>query len=402
MRYARGINMKRIIYLDNAATTKIHPEVLEEMMPYLQENYGNPAAIYSLAGQSAKGVAKARDQVAKLINARREEIYFTGGGSESDNWAIKAVAESFAHKGKHIITTKIEHHAVLHSCEYLEKRGYQVTYVDVDSEGFVSPESIKAAIRPDTILISVMAANNEIGTIQPIAEIGHVAHEKGILFHVDGVQAYGHIPLDVEEMEIDLLSISAHKLHGPKGIGALYIHKKVKLSSFLHGGAQERHRRAGTHNVPAIVGFGKAAELACENMAEKMAKVAELRDYLIERILTEISHVRLNGSREKRLPGNASFCFSFIEGESLLILLDQKGICGSGGSACTTGAVDPSHVLMAIGVPAEVAKGVVRLTLSEYTTREEIDLAVEALKENLERLRNMSVEYEQYLKRMKK
>lgn len=381
--------MKKCIYLDNAATTKMYPEVLEEMLPYLGEYYGNPSAIYSLAGESAKAVSKAREQIAKLIHARKEEIYFTSGGSESDNWALKAVAESYGDKGRHIITTQIEHHAVLQTCEYLEKKGYEVTYVEVDEQGIVKLDKLQEAIRPDTILISVMAANNEIGTLQPLQEIGKLAHERGILFHTDAVQAVGHIPLDVEAMHIDLLSASAHKLHGPKGVGMLYIRRNVRLSAFLHGGAQERHRRAGTLNVPAIVGFGKAAEMAGERMAETAKRQIELRDRFIERVLTEVPDSFLNGSREKRLPGNISFCFAGIEGESLLIMLDQQGICGSGGSACTTGETDPSHVLLAIGVDKELAKGSLRLTLSEFTTREELDVAADMIGELLEKLRRM-------------
>lgn len=377
--------------MDNAATTRIDETVLECMLPYLREYYGNPAAIYSLAGESGKAVAKARTQVAELINARREEIYFTGGGSESDNWALKAVADLYEKEGCHMITTRIEHHAVLHTCEYLEKKGVQVTYVDVDEQGRVSPEKIKDAIRPNTRLISVMAANNEIGTIQPLKEIGQIAKEYHILFHTDAVQAFGHIPLDVEALNIDLLSASGHKLHGPKGVGILYIRRNVKLGALLHGGAQERHRRAGTHNVPAIVGMGKAAELAVEKMQERQATESKLRDYLIERVLEEVPHCRLNGSRENRLPNNASFCFKGIEGESLLILLDQQGICGSGGSACSTGAVDPSHVLRAIGVEGELAKGVLRLTVSSQNTKEEIDVTVDAIKANVEKLRSMRI-----------
>ncbi len=380
-----------MIYLDNAATTQMDEEVLECMLPYFREYYGNPAAIYSLAGQSGKAVAKARSQVAELIGARKEEIYFTGGGSESDNWAIKAVADLYEKEGCHIITTTIEHHAVLHTCEYLEKKGIRVTYVGVDAQGFVDPEKIRQAIRPDTRLISVMAANNEIGTIQPLKEIGQIARTQGILFHTDAVQAFGHIPLDVEELQVDLLSASGHKIHGPKGVGILYIRRNVKLGSFLHGGAQERHRRAGTHNVPAIVGMGKAAELAKQRMTESMAKESKLRDYLIERVLTQVPETYLNGSRENRLPNNASFCFRGIEGESLLILLDQKGICGSGGSACSTGAVDPSHVLRAIGVQEDLARGVLRLTVSSQTTREELDMAVEAIRSNVEKLRSMRI-----------
>ena len=383
--------MKKIIYLDNAATTQMDLKVLECMMPYFVEYYGNPAAIYSLAGESGKAVAKARTQVAELIGAKREEIYFTGGGSESDNWAMKAVADLYEKEGCHIITTKIEHHAVLHTCEYLEKRGCKVTYVDVDEAGKVSPQEIEKAIRPDTRLISVMAANNEIGTIQPLEEIGKIAKAHHILFHTDAVQAFGHIPLDVEKLNVDMLSASAHKIHGPKGVGILYIRRNVKLGSFIHGGAQEKHRRAGTHNVPAIVGMGEASKLAAERMEDSMRRESELRDYLIEKVLAEVPGSVLTGGRDNRLPNNASFCFEGIEGESLLILLSQQGICGSGGSACSTGAVDPSHVLAAIGVDKELAKGALRLTVSSKTTKEELDEAVEALRTNVERLRSMRV-----------
>lgn len=380
-----------MIYLDNAATTQTDPQVLEAMLPYFVEYYGNPAAIYSLAGESGKAVAKARTQVADLIHAKREEIYFTGGGSESDNWAIKAVADACEKEGCHIITTKIEHHAVLHTCEYLQKKGCAVTYVGVDAQGYVSPEEIKKAIRPNTRLISVMAANNEIGTIQPLQEIGKIAKEHQILFHTDAVQAFGHIPLNVEELQVDMLSASGHKLHGPKGVGILYLRRNVKLGAFIHGGAQERHRRAGTHNVPAIVGMGKAAELAGERMEESMQKESMLRDYLIEKILAEVPGAVLTGGRKNRMPNNASFCFEKIEGESLLILLNQKGICASGGSACSTGAVDPSHVLEAIGVDKELAKGALRLTVSSHTTKEELDETVETIRQNVERLRDMRI-----------
>lgn len=383
--------MKKIIYLDNAATTQMDSQVLESMTPYFMEYYGNPAAIYSLAGESGKAVAKARTQVAELIGAKREEIYFTGGGSESDNWAMKAVADLYEKEGCHIITTQIEHHAVLHTCEYLEKRGCKVTYVEPDAEGRVAPEKIKQAIRPDTRLISVMAANNEIGTIQPLEEIGKIAKERGILFHTDAVQAFGHIPLDVEKLQVDMLSASAHKIHGPKGVGILYIRRNVKIGSFIHGGAQEKHRRAGTHNVPAIVGMGAAAELARARMEESMEKESELRDYLIEQVLAQVPGSILTGGRDNRLPNNASFCFEKIEGESLLILLSQQGICGSGGSACSTGAVDPSHVLKAIGVDKELAKGALRLTVSSKTTKEELDETVAAIQANVERLRSMRV-----------
>lgn len=392
---------KRRIYLDNAATTRVDEEVLQEMLPYFRDNYANPSAIYSFAGEAKKAVGRAREQAAALIGAKPNEIYFTAGGSESDNWAIRAVAEGLANKGRHIITTKIEHHAVLHTCEYLEKQGYEVTYLDVDSDGKVLPEALQRAIRPDTILISVMAANNEIGTLEPLAVIGKIAHERGILFHTDAVQAYGHIPLNVEAMHIDLLSASGHKMNGPKGVGILYCRENVRLHPLIHGGAQERGRRAGTLNVPGIVGFGKAAELSGKTMQERTARETALRDYLIDRVLTEIPYTRLNGHRQDRLSNNANFCFRFIEGESLLILLDQKGICGSSGSACTSGALDPSHVLLAIGLPHEIAHGSLRLTLSEETTEEELSYVVETLKEIVERLRNMSPLYEDFVKQEK-
>lgn len=386
------------IYLDNAATTQMHPEVFEAMRPYFMEYYGNPSSIYSFAGEANKAVGKARETLARLINAKPEEIYFTGGGSESDNWAIKATAEAYANKGRHIITTKIEHHAVLHTCEYLEKKGYEVTYLDVDEYGSVVPEELEKAIRPDTILISVMMANNEIGTIQPIAEIGRIAKKHGVLFHTDAVQAFGHIAIDVDAMNIDMLSASGHKLGGPKGIGLLYIRKGVKIRSFIHGGAQERARRAGTLNVPGIVGFGKAAEIASDSMSQRMKAEENLRNHLIERVLKEIPFSRLNGARDMRLPNNAHFCFRYIEGESMLLMLDQKGIYASSGSACTSGSLDPSHVLLAIGLPHEIAHGSLRLTLSEYTTREGIDYVVDELKEIVEKLRSMSPLYEDSLK----
>ena len=392
---------KKIIYLDNAATTQVYPEVLEAMNPYFTEYYGNPSSIYTFAGKAKEAVDNARSILAKGIHARTEEIYFTGGGSESDNWALKATAEAYRDKGKHIITTKIEHHAILHTCEYLEKNGFEVTYLDVDEYGTVKLEELKNAIRPDTILISVMAANNEIGTIQPIEEIGAIAKEHGILFHTDAVQAFGHVPIDVEAMHIDMLSASGHKLNGPKGIGLMYIRKGVKIRSFIHGGAQERQRRAGTHNVPGIVGFGKAAELAIADMEKRIAYETTLRDHLIERVLQEIPYARLNGEREKRLPNNANFCFRFIEGESMLILLDQQGICASSGSACTSGSLDPSHVLLAIGLPHEIAHGSLRITLSEKTTKEEIDFTVDQLKKIIERLRSMSPLYEDFVKHQK-
>lgn len=391
--------MKKIIYLDNAATTQVDPKVLEAMLPFFTEYYGNPSAVYSFAETAKKAVEDAREKLAELIHAKKDEIYFTGGGSESDNWALKATAEAYGNKGKHIITSKIEHHAILHTCEWLEKHGFEVTYLDVDEKGLVSPEELEKAIRPDTILISIMAANNEIGTIEPLAEIGEIAHKHGILFHTDAVQAFGHIPLDVDAMHIDMLSASGHKINGPKGIGIMYIRKGVKIRSFIHGGAQERQRRAGTHNVPGIVGFGKAAELALANMDERIKYETELRDYLIKRVSSEIPYTKVNGDLEKRLPNNANFCFRFIEGESMLILLDQNGICGSSGSACTSGSLDPSHVLLAIGLPHEIAHGSLRLSLSEKTTREDIDFTIDELKKIIERLRNMSPLYEDFVKK---
>lgn len=393
--------MSKLIYLDNAATTQVYPEVVEAMTPYFTEYFGNPSSIYTFAGKAKEGVDEARSILAKGINAKTDEIYFTGGGSESDNWALKATVDAYQDKGKHIITTKIEHHAILHTCEYLEKKGYEVTYLDVDEFGTIRLDELEKAIRPDTILISVMAANNEIGTIQPLEQIGEIAKEHGILFHTDAVQAFGHIPIDVETMHIDMLSASGHKLNGPKGIGLLYIRKGVKIRSFVHGGAQERQRRAGTHNVPGIVGFGKAAQLAFRDMQQRMEYETKLRDHLIERVLTEIPYSRLNGEKEKRLPNNANFCFRFIEGESMLILLDQQGICASSGSACTSGSLDPSHVLLAIGLPHEIAHGSLRITLSEKTTLEDIDFTVDNLKKIIERLRSMSPLYEDFVKHQK-
>ena len=390
--------MDRLIYLDNAATTKVDHEVFEAMKPYFEEVYGNASSMYSFAGKARKAVDDAREVIADYLGAKAREIYFTAGGSESDNWALKAVAFAKKEKGKHIITSKIEHHAILHTCEYLEKNGFEVTYLDVDEHGLVSIEKLKQAIREDTILISIMFANNEIGTIEPIKEIGAVAHEHGIVFHTDAVQAYGHVPINVDEMNIDLLSASGHKINGPKGIGIMYLRDSVKIGALIHGGAQERGRRAGTHNTPGIVGFAKATELAVQNMEKRAGHERELRDYLIDRVLKEIPYCRLNGHPTKRLSNNANFCFRFIEGESLLIMLDQKGICGSSGSACTSGSLDPSHVLLAIGLPHEIAHGSLRLTLSEETTKEEIDYTVDQLKQIADRLRNMSPLYEDFIK----
>lgn len=387
----------RFIYLDNAATTQMNEAVFEEMKPYFISAFGNPSSIYRFAAHSAEAVEKARAQIAELIGANQREIYFTAGGSESDNWALKSVASMYAEKGRHMIVSRIEHHAILHTAEFLEKNGFEVTYLDVDDEGKINLEVLEAAIRPDTILISIMAANNEIGTIQPIAEIGRIAHEHQVLFHTDAVQAFGHIPIHVKEMNIDLLSASGHKIGGPKGIGILYVKKGIKIGSFIHGGAQERKKRAGTLNVPGIVGMGKAAELALNKMENDSEKISELRDYAIERILTEIPYSRLNGHKTDRLPNNINVCFRFIEGESLLIMLDARGICASSGSACTSGSLDPSHVLLAIGLPHEIAHGSLRLTLSEKNTKEEIDYTVESLKEIIARLRSMSPLYEDFI-----
>lgn len=392
--------MSRLIYLDNAATTKTAPEVVDAMIPYLTEHYGNPSSVYSFASGNKEVVSRQREIIAQALGAQANEIYFTAGGSESDNWALKATAEAYEKKGKHIITTKIEHHAILHTCEYLEKqRGFEITYLDVDENGVVKLDELKKAIRPDTILISVMFANNEIGTIQPIREIGEIAQEHKILFHTDAVQAFGQIPIDVDACHIDMLSASGHKLNGPKGIGFLYIRKGVKIRSFVHGGAQERKRRAGTENVPGIVGMGAAVERAMRTMETRTAKERKLRDYLIERIEAEIPYCRLNGDRTNRLPNNVNFSFRFIEGESLLIMLDMKGICASSGSACTSGSLDPSHVLLAIGLPHEIAHGSLRMTLGEETTREDLDYTVDTLKEIVANLRGMSPLYEDFIKK---
>ena len=393
--------MGKYIYLDNAATTKTAPEVVDAMLPYFNQFYGNPSSIYSLAAESKKAVTDAREIIAESLGAKAQDIYFTAGGSESDNWALKAAAEAYASKGKHIITSAIEHHAILHTCEYLEKQGYEVTYVGVDENGILKLDELKAAIRPDTILISVMFANNEIGTIQPIKEIGEIAKEHGILFHTDAVQAYGQLPIDVEEYHIDMLSASGHKLNGPKGIGFLYIRKGLKLRSLIHGGAQERSRRAGTENVPGIVGLGAAASRAMSTMRQRTEYEIGLRDYLISEIEAKIPYCRLNGDRHNRLPNNVNFSFQFIEGESLLIMLDMKGICASSGSACTSGSLDPSHVLLAIGLPHEIAHGSLRLTISEETTKEDIDFTVAAVAEIVEKLRAMSPLYEDFIKKQK-
>lgn len=391
--------MDDMIYLDHAATTAVRPEVVEAMLPYFTDKFANPSGIYTFASHNKNEINASRDIIAASIGADSDEIFFTAGGSESDNWAIKAIADSYKSKGKHIITSRIEHHAVLHTCSYLEKNGYEVSYVGVDEKGMVNVDSIRKAIRPDTILISIMTANNEIGTIQPIREIGQLAHEHDIVFHTDAVQAYGQIPIDVEDMNIDMLSASGHKFNGPKGVGFLYIRKSVNIGSFIHGGGQERGRRAGTENVPGIIGIGKAAELSISSLDERSVKEACLRDYFINRILREIPYTRLNGHRIKRLPNNINVSFQFVEGESILIMLDMAGICASAGSACMTGSVEPSHVLTAIGLPQEIIRGSVRFTLGYENTKKEIDFVVDKLKEIVGRLRGLSPVYQDYIRR---
>lgn len=391
------MDKEKVLYLDNAATTAAAPEVVEAMLPYFTEYYGNPSSIYGFAAKAKQAVDNAREIIAKSIGARQEEIYFTAGGSEADNWALIAMSQAYWSKGKHIITSKIEHHAILHTCKHLEENGFEVTYLDVDENGFVNPNDVEAAIRPDTILISIMYANNEIGTIEPIGEIGKIARSHGVYFHTDAVQAYGHIPINVDEENIDMLSASGHKLHGPKGVGFLYIRKGIKMGSFIHGGSQERSRRAGTHNVPGIAGMGKAAELAVLHMKERMDRQIKVRDYFIEKVQKEIPYARINGDLKRRLPNNINVCFRFIEGESMLIMLDMKGICASSGSACTSGSLDPSHVLLAIGLPHEIAHGSLRLTISEETTIEDMDYVLAELKAIVKRLRDMSPLYQDFI-----
>ena len=394
--------MKKVIYMDHAATTATRPEVVEAMLPYFTESYGNPSSIYDLGSKNKEAIAKARQTIADSLGTDSQNIYFTAGGSESDNWALVATAEAYGKNGGHIITSKIEHHAILHTCDYLKTRGYDITYVYVDENGIVNPADVEAAIRPDTVLISIMFANNEIGSIQPIKEIGAIAKAHGILFHTDAVQAYAQIPINVDEMNIDMLSASGHKLNGPKGIGFLYIRKGVKIKSFIHGGAQERKRRAGTENVPGIVGLGKAVEIAVATMDERIKTETELRDYMISRISAEIPYARLNGDKVRRLPNNVNFSFQFVEGESMLIMLDMAGVCASSGSACTSGSLDPSHVLLAIGLPHEIAHGSLRLTLGYETTKEDVDYVVDEIKKIVERLRNMSPLYEDFVRKQNK
>ena len=385
--------MDKFIYLDHAATTKCSPEAVQAMLPYFTEYYGNASTIYQLGAQSKKAIQNTRSKIAERLHTDPSEIYFTAGGSESDNWALVATAEAYESKGKHIITSKIEHHAILHTCRYLETQGVEVTYLGVDEDGVIDLEELKQAIRPDTVLISVMFANNEVGTVEPIREIGEIAKERGILFHTDAVQAFGQVPIDTEEMHIDLLSASGHKINGPKGVGFLYIRSGLELHSMLHGGAQESGRRAGTENVPGIVGMAVAAQKAADNMKTKGAAEMKLQDYLIDKIEREIPYCRLNGHRTKRLPGNVNFSFRFIQGESLVLMLDRKGICASSGSACTSGELNPSHVLLALGRNEEEAEGALRITLSEKNSMEEMEFVVECLKEAVQKLRSISTQY---------
>lgn len=378
------------VYADNAATTRLSKSALNAMAPYFCDIYGNPSSLHHMGQKTHSALEEARLATANAIGCERSELYFTSGGSEADNWAIKGTAELMATKGKkHIISTTVEHHAVLHTLKKLEKQGFEITLLPVSSDGFVSPGDVASAIKDDTALVTVMYANNEIGTIQPITEIGEICREKGVIFHTDAVQAVGHLPIDVKAQNIDMLSMSGHKFHGPKGIGALYIRKGINLPNLIEGGAQERNRRAGTENIPGIVGMAAALTEAVNNMEENTKKVAALRDRLIEKIL-KIPHSRLNGSRENRLPGNVSVCLEGVEGESMLLYLDMQGVCASSGSACTSGSLDPSHVLLAIGLPHEVAHGSLRLSLCEYSTEEEVDFIAEALPPIIERLRSMS------------
>lgn len=390
--------MSSTIYLDNAATTPVRKEVLEAMLPYFREEYGNASSVYSLGRNSKKALEASRETIAACFGAKPEEIFFTSCGSESDNWALRGVAFANQNKGKHIITSSIEHHAILHTCAYLEKLGFEVTYLPVDKYGRVSLEDVKNAVREDTILISVMMANNEIGTIQPIKEIGAFAKEKGIIFHTDAVQAAGHIKIDVNDMNIDLMSVSGHKLGAQKGIGLMYIRKGTKIGNFMFGGAQEKNRRAGTENIPAIVGFAKAVEIACGSVEEENARLTALRDKLIDGLLKEIPYSRLNGHRTERLPGNCNISFEFIEGESILMLLDMKGICASSGSACTSGSLDPSHVLLATGLKHEEAHGSIRFSLGYQNIEADVDAVLKELPPIVERLRGMSPLYDDFMK----
>ncbi len=385
------------VYFDNSATTKTDEKVLESMMPYLSENYGNPSSIYKIGRENKKAVEESREKIAKILNCKPEEIYFTAGGSESDNTAIKGIARAYKNKGNHIITSKIEHPAVLETCKQLEKEGFEVTYIGVDENGILNLEELKNAIRPSTILISVMFANNEIGTIQPIYEIGKIAKENGVFFHTDAVQAVGSLRIDVQELNIDSLSLSGHKFYSPKGIGALYVRTGVKFEKFISGGHQERNKRAGTENVAGIVGIGKAIEIAYDNLEEHNKRIRDLRDYYVKEVEQKIPYIKINGDLERRLPGNSNISFRFIEGEGLLLNLDLKGICASSGSACTSGSLDPSHVLLAIGLPHEIAHGSLRISIGKYNTKEEVDYLVENLVEIVTRLREMSPLWEEFV-----
>ncbi|MBB6630557.1 cysteine desulfurase NifS [Clostridium algidicarnis] len=391
--------MQKVVYMDYAATTYTKKEVLDEMIPYFGEHYGNPSSVYSISRDTRKVIDSSRDKVAKAINADRNEIFFTGGGTEADNFAIKGFAFANFNKGNHIITSKIEHHAVLHSCEYLEKHGFEITYLDVDEEGFINLEQLKSAIKDNTILVSIMFANNEIGTIQPIKEIGQICRDKNVVFHTDAVQAVGHIPIDVKEMNIDMLSLAAHKFYGPKGVGALYIKKGIKIDNLIHGGAQERGKRAGTENIAGIVGLSKALEMSVNEMDKSSKRLTILRDKIITGLM-EIPHTKLNGPiSENRLPGNVNVCFRFIEGEGILLSLDDKNICASSGSACTSGALDPSHVLLAIGLNHERAHGSLRLSIGDGNTEEEVDYLLSVVPEIIDRLRNMSPLWHDFIKK---
>ena len=389
------------IYLDNAATTPVKKEVLDTMLPYFIESFGNPSSVYQVAQMNKKAVDEAREKIAKALGANANEIFFTSGGSEADNWALKGIAESYRDKGNHIITSKVEHHAILHTCEYLQKKGYEVTYLDVDANGVVSPEAVEAAIKENTILISIMYANNEIGTINPISKIAEIAKKHNIIFHTDAVQAVGQVRIDVKEQNIDLLSLSGHKINGPKGIGALYIRRGLKITNLIHGGGQERGRRAGTENVPGIVGLGKAMELAYKNFDSKVEYLTTLRDQLISGLLEKIPYTKLNGHPTQRLANNVNIGVEFVEGESLLLLLDMNGVAASSGSACTSGSLDPSHVLLALGIPHEKAHGSIRFTLGEMNTKEDIDFVIEKMITIVERMRAMSPLYEDFLKNNK-
>ncbi len=380
----------RQVYLDYSATTPVKEEVLREMIPYFTEHFGNPSSLYTMGLESKEVLEQARARVASLIGAQSGEIYFTGCGSEADNWVVFGTADALKHKGNHIITTKIEHHAMLHSCNFLEKQGFAVTYLDVEPDGTVNPQKLEEAIRDDTILISIMLVNNEVGTVEPVEALSAIAKKHGILFHTDGVQALGNVPIDVKKMGVDMMSLSAHKIYGPKGVGALYVRKGLRISNYLYGGAQEAGRRAGTENLAGIVGFGKAAQLAEKNFERHVSHCREMRDYLIERITSEIPDVFVNGSMKHRHPGNANITFKYIEGESILLLLDSKGISVSTGSACSSKSLEPSHVLTALGVPVEMIHGTVRFTTGDFTTREDIDYTVDQLKEIVSKLRELS------------